>query len=52
MRLLLVLLALGLVVFLLGFAVKLLWIAAALVLAVWLVAFLGRGREDAPWFRR
>jgi hypothetical protein len=39
------------VLFALGFAVKLLWIVAALVLAVWLVGFVVRGAEGRRWYR-
>jgi hypothetical protein len=33
-----------------GFAVNLLWIIAAIVLALWLIGFLARGPE-ARWYR-
>jgi hypothetical protein len=33
-----------------GFAVKVLWIVAAIVLALWLIGFLARGPE-ARWYR-
>jgi hypothetical protein len=35
---------------LVGFAIKFLWIVAAIVLAVWLIGFLARGAE-ARWYR-
>jgi hypothetical protein len=46
---LVVLLLLALVLFGIGFAIKFLWIVAAIVFAVWLVGFLGRGTNARPW---
>jgi len=34
-----------------GFALKLLWILAAIVLIIWLVGFFARGVEGARWYR-
>ena len=48
---LLLVLLLALVLFLVGFAVKALWIAAAIVLAAWLVGFFARDVEGARWYR-
>jgi hypothetical protein len=47
---LLLVLLLVLVLFGAGFAVNLLWIIAAIVLALWLIGFLARGPE-ARWYR-
>ena len=47
---LLVVLLLALLLFGVGFAVKFLWIVAAIVLALWLIGFLARGPE-ARWYR-
>ena len=44
MRILLAILALALVLFVLGFIVKLLWIAAAVLIALWLIGFATRRR--------
>jgi hypothetical protein len=38
------------VLFGVGFAIKFLWIIAAIVLVVWLIGFLARGAE-ARWYR-
>jgi hypothetical protein len=46
-----VVLVLILVLFLAGFAIKALWVAAAILLALWLVGFLARGTERARWYR-
>ena len=43
-------LLLALILFGAGFALKALWIAAAVVLVLWLVGFLMRGAE-ATWYR-
>jgi hypothetical protein len=45
---LVVLLLLALVLFGIGFAIKFLWIVAAIVFAVWLVSFLSR-ETNARW---
>jgi hypothetical protein len=45
---LVLLLLLALVLFGIGFAIKFLWIVAAIVFAVWLVGFLARG-PNARW---
>ena len=51
MRVLLAVLLVALVLFVVGFAVKLLWILAAFLLAVWLVGFVARGAEGSRWYR-
>jgi len=43
-------LLLALVLFGVGFAIKFLWIVAAIVLAIWVVGFLARG-ADTRWYR-
>ena len=35
----------------LGFVAHALWIAAAVVLVLWLVGFVARGAEGARWYR-
>jgi hypothetical protein len=47
---LIVVLLLAILLFGIGFAVKFLWIVAAIVLALWLIGFLARG-ADARWYR-
>ena len=47
---LLLVLLLAILLFGIGFAVKVLWIVAAIVLALWLIGFLARGQE-ARWYR-
>ena len=47
---LLLVLLLAILLFGNGFAVKVLWIVAAIVLALWLIGFLARGPE-ARWYR-
>ena len=47
---LLLVLLLALILFGAGFALKFLWIVAAVVLVLWLVGFLARGTE-ATWYR-
>jgi hypothetical protein len=47
---LLLVLLLAILLFGIGFAVKILWIVAAIVLALWLIGFLARGPE-ARWYR-
>jgi energy-coupling factor transporter transmembrane protein EcfT len=47
---LLLVLLLAIVLFGIGFAVKFLWIVAAIVLALWLIGFFARGAE-ARWYR-
>jgi len=34
-----------------GFAMHLVWIAAAVLLAVWLIGFVVRSGERAAWYR-
>ena len=34
-----------------GFALKLLWILAVILLVLWLVGFVVRSTEDARWYR-
>jgi hypothetical protein len=48
---LLLVLLLALVLLGAGFAVKLLWILAVVVLALWLIGFVARGAEGARWYR-
>ncbi|WP_037869914.1 DUF5670 family protein [Streptomyces sp. SPB074] len=52
---LLLVLLLALVLFGVGFAVKILWIIAAVVLVVWLLGFLfrtaGAGGKRGRWYR-
>jgi lysylphosphatidylglycerol synthetase-like protein (DUF2156 family) len=43
-------LLIAILLFGIGFAVKVLWIVAAIVLALWLIGFLARGPE-ARWYR-
>jgi hypothetical protein len=47
---LLLVLLLALILFGVGFAIKFLWILAAIVLVVWLIGFLARS-ADALWYR-
>jgi hypothetical protein len=47
---LLLVLLLAIVLFGVGFAIKFLWIIAAIVLVLWLIGFLARG-ADARWYR-
>jgi hypothetical protein len=47
---LLLVLLLAILLFGVGFAIKFLWIVAAIVLALWLIGFLARGPE-ARWYR-
>ncbi len=47
---LLLVLLLAILLFGIGFAVKVLWIVAAIVLALWQIGFLARGPE-ARWYR-
>jgi hypothetical protein len=51
MGILIAVLVLALVLFAIGFVVKLLWIAAAVVLVVWLLGFVARGAEGRRWYR-
>ena len=51
MRVLVAVLAVALALFVIGFAVKLLWIAAAVILAVWVIGFVARGSEGSRWYR-
>jgi hypothetical protein len=48
---LLLVLLLVLILFGVGFAVKILWILALVLLAVWLIGFFARGAEGARWYR-
>jgi hypothetical protein len=48
---LLVVLLVILVLFGAGFALNVLWIAAAILLVLWLIGFLARGVEGARWYR-
>jgi hypothetical protein len=48
---LLLVLLLVLILFGVGFAAKILWIVAAIVLAIWLIGFFARGVEGARWYR-
>lgn len=34
-----------------GFAIKLFWIVALVLLAIWLIGFVVRGAEGARWYR-
>ena len=47
---LLLVLLLAAVLFGVGFAVKFLWIAAAIVLVVWLIGFVARAGSGARWY--
>jgi hypothetical protein len=47
---LLIVLLLAIILFGIGFAVKFLWVVAAVVLALWLIGFLARS-TDARWYR-
>jgi hypothetical protein len=44
-------LLIALVLFAIGFVVKVLWILAAILLVVWLIGFVARGAEGARWYR-
>lgn len=48
---LLLVLLLVLILFGVGFAAKILWIVAAVLLALWLIGFFARGVEGARWYR-
>jgi hypothetical protein len=48
---LLLVLLLILILFGVGFAVKILWILALVLLAVWLIGFFARGVEGSRWYR-
>ena len=48
---LLLVLLLVLILFGIGFAVKILWIVAAVLLAIWLIGFFARGAAGARWYR-
>ena len=48
---LLLFLLLTLILFGVGFALKFLWIVAAIMLAVWLIGFAARGGDRARWYR-
>jgi hypothetical protein len=48
---LILVLLLAIVLFGVGFALKWLWIIAAIVLALWLIGFVARGAEGARWYR-
>ena len=47
---LLLVLLLAAVLFGVGFAVKFLWIAAAIVLVLWLIGFVARAGSGARWY--
>lgn len=51
MAAILLVLLLAVLLFGLGFSLHLLWIAAAIVLILWLVGFMMRGAEGARWYR-
>ena len=51
MRVLLAVLLVALALFVIGFAIKLLWILAAVLLAVWVIGFVARGAEGSRWYR-
>jgi hypothetical protein len=51
MAAILLVLLLAVLLFGLGFSLHLLWIAAAIVLVLWLVGFMMRGAEGARWYR-
>lgn len=51
MTILVVVLLVALALFAAGFALKLLWVLAAIVLALWLIGFVARGAEGARWYR-
>ena len=48
---LLLVLLLILILFGAGFALKILWIVAVVLLIVWLVGFFARGMEGSRWYR-
>jgi hypothetical protein len=48
---LLLVLLVVLILFGIGFAANILWILAAVLLAIWLVGFFARGVEGARWYR-
>jgi hypothetical protein len=48
---LLLVLLLVLILFGVGFAVKILWIVALVLLAILLIGFFARGVEGARWYR-
>jgi hypothetical protein len=50
MAALILVLLLAALLFGVGFAVKFLWIVAAVVLVLWLIGFVARGAE-ATWYR-
>ena len=54
MGLILLILAIAVVLAVVGFwaAIKVLWIVALVLLALWLVGFLVRGAEGARWYGR
>jgi hypothetical protein len=51
--LILVILLLAIVLAIIGFwvAIKILWIVALILLALWLIGFFIRGAEGARWYR-
>lgn len=51
MGLVLAVLLLIIIVGALGFAVKLLWFVALVMLAIWLIGFVVRSAEGARWYR-
>ena len=54
MGLILLVLAIAIVLAVIGFAaaIKILWIIALVLLALWLIGFLVRGAEGARWYGR
>jgi hypothetical protein len=52
--LILLILAIAIVLAVIGFwaAIKILWIIALILLALWLIGFLARGAQGARWSRR
>jgi hypothetical protein len=47
----LLILLLILILFGAGFAVKILWVLAVVLLVLWLIGFFARGVEGARWYR-
>ena len=54
MGLLLAVIVLAVILAVIGFwaAIKILWIIALIVFALWLIGFFVRGAEGARWYRR
>lgn len=51
MGLILAILLLVIIFGVLGFSLHILWVAAAILLVVWLLGFIIRGAEGARWYR-